>query len=74
MTLDRIVVDPEIQHGRPIIEGTRVPVHVLVGSVAGGMDVAEVAEEYGVTEDDVRAALEYASRLVSEEEIASLPA
>jgi uncharacterized protein (DUF433 family) len=68
MWQDRIVVDPAVQHGRPIIKGTRVPVHILVGSVAGGMTVEEVAEEYGVSVPDVRAALEYASRLISDEE------
>lgn len=74
MSQDRIVVDPDVQHGRPVIKGTRVPVHILVGSIAGGMTVAEVAEEYGVTEEDVKAALEYASRLISDEEITPLHA
>lgn len=62
---DRIAVRPDVQHGRPVIKGTRVPVHILVGSVAGGMTLQEVADEYGVTVDDVKAALEYASHRVS---------
>lgn len=68
MWQERIVIDDQVHHGRPVIRGTRVPVHLLVGSVAGGMTLKEVAEEYGVEEADVRAALEYASRLVSDEE------
>lgn len=32
----RIEIDPQVQHGKPVIKGTRVPVHILVGSVAGG--------------------------------------
>ncbi len=34
----RIVVDSDIRFGKPVIEGTRVPVHLLVGQLAGGMD------------------------------------
>jgi uncharacterized protein (DUF433 family) len=74
MTEQRIEVDPEIQHGKPVISGTRVPVHILVGSVAGGMQIEELAREYGVDVADVQAALEYASRLVSEEDVTPLHA
>lgn len=65
---DMITVDPNVHHGKPVIKGTRVPVHVLVGSVAGGMTLEQVANEYGVQVEPVKAALEYASRLVSDEE------
>ena len=34
---DRIVIDPKIQHGKPVILGTRVPVTRIVGGIAGGM-------------------------------------
>jgi len=64
---DRIVIDPRIQHGKPVIRGTRVPVARIVGGLAGGMTVAEVTVEYGVTSEDVRAALSYAAALVEEE-------
>ena len=54
-----INVDKAIQGGAPVIRGTRVPVQIIVGSLAGGMTVEEVCEEYGVTEEQVRAALGY---------------
>ena len=38
-TQDRIVIDPNICHGKPVIRGTRVPVTVVVGSLAGGNDL-----------------------------------
>jgi len=66
---DRIVIDPEIRHGKPVIRGTRVPVDIILGSLAGGMSVEEVAEEYGITREDVLAAIEYAAKIVAKEEI-----
>jgi uncharacterized protein (DUF433 family) len=59
-THDRIVVDPAICHGKPVIRGTRVPVAIVVGSLAGGMSFEEVEHEYGLTADDIRAALGFA--------------
>jgi uncharacterized protein (DUF433 family) len=53
----RIVIDPEIRHGKPVIRDTRVPVELIVGSLAGGMEVDEVAREYGVEKEDVQTTL-----------------
>ncbi len=65
--MDRIVVDPKIIHGQPVVRGTRVPVAVIVGSLAGGMTFEEVEAEYGVTRDDILACLDYAARSVTED-------
>jgi uncharacterized protein (DUF433 family) len=65
---DRIIIDPDIQHGKPVIKGTRVPVVRIIGGLAGGMSVADVIEEYGVTQEDVRAALTFAGELIESEE------
>jgi uncharacterized protein (DUF433 family) len=65
---ERIQIDPRVQHGKPVIRGTRVPVARLVGSLAGGMPPEQVAADYGVTVEDVRAALEYAERLIDEQQ------
>jgi uncharacterized protein (DUF433 family) len=70
---DRIVIDPKIQHGKPIIRGTRVPVHRILGGLAGGMNFAEIQKEYEVTEVDIRAAIEFANELVEKEEFHVLP-
>lgn len=70
---DRIVIDPKIQHGKPVIRGTRVPVVRLLGGLAGGMTVDEICDEYGVTSEDVAAALEYATEIISKEEVHLLP-
>lgn len=70
---DRIQIDPKIQHGKPVVRGTRVPVARIVGGLAGGMTFKEIQEEYGVTLADIRAALEFASELVEKEEFHALP-
>jgi uncharacterized protein (DUF433 family) len=43
---DRIVIDPAIQHGKPVLRGTRVPVVCVLGGLAGGMTPAEICQEY----------------------------
>jgi uncharacterized protein (DUF433 family) len=70
---ERIVIDPEIQHGKPVIRGTRVPVVRIIDGLAGGMTNAEIVREYDITEEDIRAALAYAGELVEREEFHPLP-
>jgi len=71
---DRIVIDPKICHGKPGIRGTRLPVSIVVGSLAGGMTFEDVQREYGISGDDIRAALKFAGELVEQEEHHPLPA
>lgn len=65
-----ITVDKKVRFGKPVIEGTRVPVDLVVGKIAGGMTIEEVAKEYDLTKRQVQTALKYAAELVSQEEIA----
>ncbi len=65
---DQIVIDPKICHGKPVIRGTRMPVSLIVGSLAGGMGFDEVELEYSLTRAQIRAALKFASELVDQEE------
>ncbi len=64
-----ITVNPLVRFGKPVVRGTRVPVDVLVGKVASGMTIEAVANEYGVTSADVRAALGYAAQRLAEETV-----
>lgn len=61
---NRVVIDSEIHHGRPVIRGTRLPVTIVVGSLAGGMSLAEVEREYDITADDIHDALRFVMELV----------
>jgi uncharacterized protein (DUF433 family) len=71
----RIVVDAAIHHGDPCIKGTRVPVSVIVGSVADGDSIAEVLRAYPqLAEEDVRAALHFAAEAVSRADFVPLRA
>ena len=61
---DRIVIDTEIQHGKPVIKGTRVPITRIVGGLAANMSKEDVIQDYEVTEEDISAALHYAAELI----------
>ena len=68
----RITVDETVAFGKPVIQGTRVPVALVVGKLAGGMSMAEVAEEYELRQEDLLAALSYAARLLDEEQVLAI--
>jgi len=58
---DRIICDPELHHGEPCIKGTRIPVAVIVASLAD-MSREEVLAAYPqLSDDDIRAALGFAA-------------
>ena len=63
---DRISIDPAIQHGEPCIKGTRVPVSVIVGSVADGDTFGQILHSWPqLTSNDIRAALKFAAEAVN---------
>jgi uncharacterized protein (DUF433 family) len=65
---DRIICDPEICSGKPCIQGTRIPVHILLDLLAAGEDYEGIKTAYpNIIEDDIRACLIYASVLADEE-------
>ncbi|HEV8608932.1 MAG TPA: DUF433 domain-containing protein [Thermoanaerobaculia bacterium] len=63
----RIVVDETVRFGKPVIAGTRVPVDLVIGKLAGGLTIEQVMEEYELSREDVLAALAYAARSVGDE-------
>ncbi|MBW1677720.1 MAG: DUF433 domain-containing protein [Deltaproteobacteria bacterium] len=56
-------MDPQIQHGKPVVHGTLVPIIKIMGGLSGGMANEEITPEYDVTEQDARAALIYVAEL-----------
>ena len=66
--LDRIIIDPEILVGKPVIKGTRIPVYLIVEFLANGLTEEEVLDEYPtLKKEDIKAALLYASKCVDRE-------
>ena len=55
----QIIIDPQICHGKPVIEGTRTPVSVVLGHLAAGDSMATVCREYDLSKDDIRAAVRF---------------
>ncbi|MBI4769092.1 MAG: DUF433 domain-containing protein [Chloroflexi bacterium] len=61
--LERITLNSRIMAGKPVIQGTRLTVEYILGLVGHGATVAEILEEYdGLTEEDIRACILFASR------------
>jgi uncharacterized protein (DUF433 family) len=65
----RISVHGKIRFGKPVISGTRVPVDLIIGKLAGGMTYEEVMAEYEITREDILAVLDYAAKILPSEEI-----
>ncbi|MEW6777566.1 MAG: DUF433 domain-containing protein [Bdellovibrionota bacterium] len=63
----RIAADPKIKGGKPVIQGTRIPVYIILGQIAGGASFEEIEREYGVVREDILAAISYAAMRVAEE-------
>ncbi len=67
---ERIVVNPKIMVGKPVIRGTRIPVDAILNRLADGMSFSDILEEYpNITEEDIRAALVYVSHVIAGEQI-----
>jgi uncharacterized protein (DUF433 family) len=66
----RIVIDPEILCGKPVVKGTRLAVEFVVDLLAQGWSAADVLKNYpGVTQDDILACLAYASAVLHAEKV-----
>lgn len=68
-----ITVDPDICHGKACVNGTRIPVAVILANLAGGVSEEELCKTYPVLGPDaIRAALAYAAELAAER-VVTLP-
>ncbi|MEW6744271.1 MAG: DUF433 domain-containing protein [Planctomycetota bacterium] len=71
---DRIIVDPQILTGKPVIRGTRISVDFVIGLLGRGWTVEQVLKEYDhLTPADVQACLAYASEVLQSERVYPLP-
>jgi len=72
---ERIVVDPKILAGKPVIRGTRLAVEFILELLAAGQSESEVLANYpGLSREDILACLSYASYLAHEYKAFPIPA
>ena len=65
---DRIVRDPQICGGQPVIKGTRVLVRVILGYLANGETTETILREFpSLNSDDVRSVIAFAAASASED-------
>jgi uncharacterized protein (DUF433 family) len=68
--LKRIVLDPNIMLGKPVIKGTRLTVELIVEKLAYGASTDDIRKDYPfLAEDDIKAALLYAAKRLAHEEV-----
>jgi uncharacterized protein (DUF433 family) len=67
---ERIVIDPEILTGKPVVKGTRLVVEFIVDLLAQGWSQEDIIRNYpGVTKEDIQACLSYASNILRSEKV-----
>ncbi len=67
---ERIIVDPGILVGKPVIKGTRLAVEFIIDLLANGWTNEEILRNYpGLNREDIQACLTYASQLLHEERV-----
>ena len=70
--LSRIVLDPLVLSGKPIIRGTRISVDLVLDLLASGWDEATILKEYpGLCRDDILACIRYAQEIIRSERVYS---
>ncbi len=68
--LKRIIVNPKIMIGKPIIKGTRLTVELIIEKIAYGATIEDLKIDYPfLTEDDIKACLLYAAKRLAHEEV-----
>jgi len=71
---ERIVSDPNILVGKPVIKGTRISVELILGKIANGWTYEQLLEAYPhITREDILAVLAFAAERLREEEYLPLP-
>jgi uncharacterized protein (DUF433 family) len=71
---DRIIINPKILVGKPVIKGTRIAVEFVVELLANGWTTQDIREEYAhLAPEDIQACLTYASEVLKSERVYLLP-
>jgi len=69
--MERIIADPQIHFGKPIIKGTRITVQNVLELINEGLTFQQIIQDYypNLEKDDIHACMQYAIALVAAEDI-----
>lgn len=71
-SVSRIILDPSILAGKPVIRGTRIPVDLVLDLLASGWQESTILEEYPMlTHEDILACIRYAHEIIRSEKVYS---
>lgn len=74
MGLSRVVTNPKVMLGKPVIKGTRITVEILLKKLAQNLSAGEILKDYPqLTEEDIKAAVDYAASTIEGESIYPIP-
>lgn len=66
----RIVLDPAVLAGKPVVRGTRLSVEFIIGLMADGWNEADILANYpGLSREDIAACLSYARDVLNSERV-----
>ncbi len=66
----RIISDPDIMLGKPIIKGTRITVELILRKMSEGMTIEELLEAYPhLKREDIFAVISYSADVIAKEEL-----
>lgn len=72
--LERIVLNPEVMTGKPVIRGTRLTIDYVLNLLAHDATIEEILDEYeGLTREDIQACLLFASKSLEDHVFMPLP-
>ena len=68
MTMSKIISDPKILSGKPVIAGTRISVEIIMNFLGAGMSIEDILKEYKeLKKSEILAAIDYAKKLVNKQ-------
>jgi uncharacterized protein (DUF433 family) len=73
MTTNRIQINPAVMMGKPVIQGTRITIELILHRLAEGVNEAELLEDYPhLAPEGIRAAIAYGAASVAHEDVVLL--
>lgn len=68
--MKKIIINPKILSGKPIFEGTRIPVDLVLDLLSQNYNLEEILKEYpSLTKEDILSAIKFATEKIKEEKI-----